>query len=53
MKLIGYWRINYHVVYFPALRAAFDEKSLFPKYILDFETKMRQDYQNSLNQQVN
>ena len=26
---------------FSALKAAFDEKNLFPKYILDYESKMR------------
>jgi hypothetical protein len=30
------------------LRSAFDEKSLFPKYILDYEARMKQEHKNAL-----
>ena len=33
------------------LKAAFDEKTLFPKYILDFEAKMKQYHQTNLKEQ--
>jgi len=32
------------------LKTAFDEKSLFPKYILDFEAKMKQYHAKSLTE---
>ncbi|XP_074661966.1 cilia- and flagella-associated protein 337-like isoform X2 [Tubulanus polymorphus] len=32
------------------LKAAFDEKSLFPKYILDFESKMKSYHQSAIQQ---
>ncbi|XP_064645218.1 WD repeat-containing protein 49-like isoform X2 [Lineus longissimus] len=35
------------------LKAAFDEKSLFPKYILEFENKMKNFHSNTLNQYQN
>ena len=31
-----------------ALRSAFDEKSLFPKYILDYEARMKQEHKTAL-----
>ncbi|KAL5019580.1 hypothetical protein ScPMuIL_002472 [Solemya velum] len=33
------------------LKTAFDEKTLFPKYILDFETKMKQYHQVTIKQE--
>ena len=38
-------------MYFTGLKAAFDEKTLFPKYILDFEAKMKQYHQTNLKEQ--
>lgn len=35
-------------VFFSGLTAAYDEKWLFPKYILDFEAKMKLFHQQSL-----
>ena len=31
-----------------ALRSAFDEKSLFPKYILDYEARMKHEHKTAL-----
>jgi hypothetical protein len=33
---------------FKALNSAFDEKTLFPKYILDYEARMRQEHKKIL-----
>lgn len=33
------------------MKSAFDERSIFPKYILDYEAKQRQLFESSSNQQ--
>ena len=46
-----YWIINkLPVLTFSALNTAFDEKSLFPRYILDYEIKMKQFHTKSLQE---
>jgi len=35
----AYWLCRY--VFETALRVSFDEKTIFPKYVLDYEVKMR------------
>jgi hypothetical protein len=37
---------------FSDLKSAFDERSIFPKYILDYETKQRQLFESSNPQQT-
>ena len=37
----------FHV--FVGLKAAFDEKTLFPKFLLEYEQKMKQFHQQNLN----
>ena len=39
---------SYNVFLMAGLKAAFDEKTLFPRYILDFEAKMKVFHQQTL-----
>ncbi|RMZ95333.1 hypothetical protein BpHYR1_012925 [Brachionus plicatilis] len=46
-KYFTQWILNFYLKI--TLRCAFDEKSLFPKYILDYEARMRQEHKNIIN----
>jgi hypothetical protein len=40
------------IIFILDLKSAFDERSIFPKYILDYEAKQRQLFESSNQQQT-